>query len=265
MPDEFNFAQSPLPPGLTVIEASAGTGKTYAISHLVPRLLLDGTVSDLSQVLLVTFTRDAARELADRVRRVLLAVAAPAADETPEGITTLRGLAAAQPGAAATLSRALGDLDLLTVCTIHSFCQRTLQQEGALCGLPVMPEVVTDDRDLLESIVRAHWTRLLRDDSVHAAIAVQQGWQLQRALDFIQEYRRRPEAVAEPPPTPFRELQARVLEQLRTLREGDADAAHEGAPISSTVTPASTAPRSTSVGQMPSSSLTLCRPVKPQV
>jgi len=39
--------ESPLEPGLTVIEASAGTGKTYSISHLVPRMLLEGILPDL--------------------------------------------------------------------------------------------------------------------------------------------------------------------------------------------------------------------------
>jgi exodeoxyribonuclease V beta subunit len=68
---ELDLLGSPLEPGLTVIEASAGTGKTYSISHLVPRLLLEGALPDLSQLLLVTFTKDAARELAERVRRVL--------------------------------------------------------------------------------------------------------------------------------------------------------------------------------------------------
>ena len=71
MSKELDLHTSLIAPGLTVIEASAGTGKTYSISHLVPRLLLEGTLPDVSKLLLVTFTKDAARELSDRVRRVL--------------------------------------------------------------------------------------------------------------------------------------------------------------------------------------------------
>src|ERR1017187_8159629 len=92
---ELDLLQSPLAPGLTVIEASAGTGKTYSISHLVPRLLLEGTLPDLSKLLLVTFTRDAARELAERVRRVLGDLAAPpAGDEAQKNpnLATVRSL-----------------------------------------------------------------------------------------------------------------------------------------------------------------------------
>jgi exodeoxyribonuclease V beta subunit len=68
---EFDIITSKVPAGLSVIEASAGTGKTYALSHLVPRLLLDGSVASIGQILLVTFTNDAARELSDRTRKVL--------------------------------------------------------------------------------------------------------------------------------------------------------------------------------------------------
>ena len=68
---EFDFIKSEIHCGLSVIEASAGTGKTYSISHLVARMILDGTVSSIRDILLVTFTNDAAGELAERTRKVL--------------------------------------------------------------------------------------------------------------------------------------------------------------------------------------------------
>ena len=67
----FDLRTTHVPTGLSVIEASAGTGKTWTISHLLPRLLLDGVVSDIGKVLLVTFTEDATRELGERTRRQL--------------------------------------------------------------------------------------------------------------------------------------------------------------------------------------------------
>ena len=67
----FDLHTTDVPPGLSVIEASAGTGKTWTISHLVPRLLVDGVVSGIGDVLLVTFTEDAARELGEQTRRQL--------------------------------------------------------------------------------------------------------------------------------------------------------------------------------------------------
>ena len=60
----------PLPTGVTVLEASAGTGKTYTIAALAARYVAEGT--PLDQILLVTFTRMATGELRERVRERLV-------------------------------------------------------------------------------------------------------------------------------------------------------------------------------------------------
>ena len=62
----------PLPTGVTVLEASAGTGKTYTIAALAARYVAEGT--PLHRMLLVTFTRMATGELRDRVRERLVGV-----------------------------------------------------------------------------------------------------------------------------------------------------------------------------------------------
>ena len=208
---ELDLLGSPLEPGLTVIEASAGTGKTYSISHLVPRLLLEGALPDLSQLLLVTFTKDAARELAERVRRVLGLLAAPAGPDEARAlphVAALRGLLV-DPAAQARLDRALVDLDLLSVSTIHAFCQRTLQQEGSLCGLPVLPAVTTDDSVQLEPIVRDRWIAALSADPDLATLATAQGWKLDSVLRLIRELRRCVRPQAEPAVAPLAELRGR--------------------------------------------------------
>ena len=58
---DFDLQQTDIPVGISVIESSAGTGKTWTIAHLVPRLLVDGVVNNIGEILLVTFTEDAAR------------------------------------------------------------------------------------------------------------------------------------------------------------------------------------------------------------
>ncbi|MDR6119690.1 ATP-dependent exoDNAse (exonuclease V) beta subunit [Aeromicrobium sp. SORGH_AS981] len=63
---EFDIAD-PLPTGTTLLEASAGTGKTWAIAALVTRLVAEG-VATLDELLVVTFGRAASAELKDRVR-----------------------------------------------------------------------------------------------------------------------------------------------------------------------------------------------------
>lgn len=225
---DLDLLDSPLDPGLTVIEASAGTGKTYSISHLVPRLLIEGALPDLSRLLIVTFTKDAARELAERVRRVLSRLARPAdaaelAGTDAQDIAALRARLAALTGPAGEaarrrVARALVDLDLLSVSTIHSYCQRILQQEGALCGLPVPPEVVTDDEAILDPILRRYWLRGLTADPALAALAISHGWSLANARAFVQTRRRVAGAASEPPPPPFSDASKRLAELAEALR-----------------------------------------------
>ena len=67
-PLEFDVS-APLPPGTVVLEASAGTGKTHAVAALAVRLLGEGDTT-IDRLLMVTFGRNATRELRARVRRL---------------------------------------------------------------------------------------------------------------------------------------------------------------------------------------------------
>ena len=63
----FNIVTVSLEPGVTLIEASAGTGKTYSITGLFLRLILEQQVT-IREILAVTFTEAATEELRDRIR-----------------------------------------------------------------------------------------------------------------------------------------------------------------------------------------------------
>ena len=67
----FNPVQSPLFKGINLIEASAGTGKTYAIAMLVLRFVVEHGFT-IDQLLVVTFTKAATEELKDRVQARLI-------------------------------------------------------------------------------------------------------------------------------------------------------------------------------------------------
>src|ERR1044071_2576862 len=67
----FNIVTASLAPGVTLIEASAGTGKTYSITGLILRLILEQHLT-IREILAVTFTEAATEELRDRIRRRLL-------------------------------------------------------------------------------------------------------------------------------------------------------------------------------------------------
>lgn len=126
----------PLPVGTTVLEASAGTGKTYAIVGLATRSVAEG-VADISQVLLVTFSRAATQELRERTRERFAGVSASLADLDEarcSGDALVRHLAAASDDEVALrrsrLLRALAEFDAGTMTTTHSFCQRMLDGLG---------------------------------------------------------------------------------------------------------------------------------------
>ncbi len=125
-----------LPVGTTVLEASAGTGKTYAIVGLAVRFVAEAGV-DISELLLVTFSRAATQELRERTRDRFVGVAAALADPErarAEGDELVKHLAAAGPSEVAArrerLLAALSDFDAGTIATTHSFCQRMLDELG---------------------------------------------------------------------------------------------------------------------------------------
>ena len=190
---EFNIVSSDINSGLSVIEASAGTGKTYAISRLVPRLLLDPEigVDHLSEILLVTYTNDAARELSERVRKSLEklldapeedeALKDPASHEIREKFTQIRGAKEFRK----IITDALIQIDQLNVSTIHSFCQKTLQTEGALCGLPVIPELNTDTREVALEILEDLWEERIASSDAMATLVSDAGLSLDSTLNFI--------------------------------------------------------------------------------
>ncbi len=126
----------PLPAGTMVLEASAGTGKTYAIVGLAVRYVAEAGV-DISQLLLVTFSRAATQELRERTRNRFVEVATGLADPEAarESRDELVSLLAQADSAEVALRRerllaALSDFDAGSIATTHSFCQRMLDELG---------------------------------------------------------------------------------------------------------------------------------------
>ncbi len=147
----------PLPSGVTVLEASAGTGKTYTIAALTARYVAEGT--PLDRLLLITFTRMATGELRDRVRerlvgceQALSAILAGASDTYGDPVVTLlaTGDAADVELRRDRLARAVADFDAATIATTHGFCQEVLAELGTVGDLDRETAFVEDVSDLLE-------------------------------------------------------------------------------------------------------------------
>jgi exodeoxyribonuclease V beta subunit len=130
-----------LPSGTTVLEASAGTGKTYTIAALTARAIAEGA-AELNQLLLVTFGRMATNELRQRVRERLVSVESCLADAVAQRVPTSQlgplevMLTTGQPDELACrrqrMSRALAEFDAATIATTHEFCLQMLEGLGML-------------------------------------------------------------------------------------------------------------------------------------
>jgi exodeoxyribonuclease V beta subunit len=135
----------------TLVEASAGTGKTHALSGLAVQLIATGEVTT-DQLLVVTFTRLAAAELRDRIRSRLLATRAALRDGVPHDDLSESLLARADPAVEANLARGLLAYDELAVSTFHAYAQRTLTALGSRANVDPDAGILTDQRELLAEV-----------------------------------------------------------------------------------------------------------------
>jgi exodeoxyribonuclease V beta subunit len=146
--------------GKTLVEASAGTGKTHAITTLVVRLVLERELEP-SEILIMTFTEAATAELRTRVRRRLLralAVLEGAAidrEEDPE----LFAVCERHAGEAGRerMRRAVDNVDEAPITTIHGFCHRVLHEQALGTGTAFASELVPDLEELYDDVLYDFW------------------------------------------------------------------------------------------------------------
>lgn len=163
--------------GSQLIEASAGTGKTYTIALLYTRLILGPPHSTADpkafdrplqprDILVVTFTDAAAQELRERIRQRLLEAAnafrvkpsnAPEARQDP--LLQLRDNfdAALWPACAERLTDAAANMDEAAISTIHSWCKRMLKEHAFASGSLFDLELITDLADYENEAIQDYW------------------------------------------------------------------------------------------------------------
>jgi exodeoxyribonuclease V beta subunit len=157
--------------GSTLIEASAGTGKTHTIATLFVRLLLEKGFG-VSEILVVTYTRAATAELRLRVRRRLAEALAcfdrpPMAAEDPV-LAGLRERARAHgklEEGQKRLADALRQFDEAPIATIHGYCQRVLAGYSFESGAAFDLRLLEDDRLLVDEVVQDFWANRLCEAS----------------------------------------------------------------------------------------------------
>ncbi|MBP8091201.1 MAG: UvrD-helicase domain-containing protein, partial [Giesbergeria sp.] len=198
--------------GSRLIEASAGTGKTWTIAALYLRLVLGhgGEHSAFAQplgpadILVMTFTRAATRELSDRIRARLLQAAQcfRGTAEVPAGDAFLAGLLAAYPegdarqNAAWRLAMAAEGMDDAAVYTIDAWCQRMLREHAFDSGCLFDEELNADERAVQTEAAQDYWRQQCYPLDAEAIDTVLGLWKNVDAL--VEEMRQLAEAALPP-------------------------------------------------------------------
>lgn len=183
-----------------LIEASAGTGKTFTLALLYVRLVLQqGGEFSFDQpllppsILVVTFTKAATKELRDRIRQRLVETASVLRAEKPEAVTSdpllldLReavineGKAAGQTNPSRTLAAAAYRLDIAAqwmdeaaISTIHGWCYRMLKEHAFDSGNLFQQEIIESEVELLQQAAEDYWRHFylpLSDDDLEEVLS----------------------------------------------------------------------------------------------
>lgn len=159
---EFNPRLVPLA-GSNLIEASAGTGKTYSIAILVLRLILEQKLS-VKEILMVTFTKAAVAELEERTRFFVRQAykasrGAPIKDQTITGLVQEVIALSGEKQVQDMLREAVLFLDEISVLTIHSFCQQTLNEFAIETGQLFGADLLQDTSQALEEEINKFWRK----------------------------------------------------------------------------------------------------------
>ncbi len=181
--------RAPLPTGTTVLEASAGTGKTWTIGALVARYVAED-VATLDQMLIVTFGRAASQELRERVRTQLVeaerALAGDAAPDAGPASDLLDLLLDCDEETRRQRHRrivaALASFDAATIATTHQFCSLVLGSLGVAGDTDARARLVEDLDDLLAEVVSDLYLRAFAYDDTDPVFSHAEAMAIARAV-----------------------------------------------------------------------------------
>jgi exodeoxyribonuclease V beta subunit len=209
--------------GTNLIEASAGTGKTYAITGLFLRLLLERNLT-VQEILVVTFTEAATAELKDRIRARLTQAARAVAGggSTDDFLNEIVRRHRDREQAASAIGEAIRTFDLAAISTIHGFCLRILRENAFESGSLFDTEVAADEANLTREAVEDFWrTRIAGASALFVSYALREGATPDKLFSLLGKSATRPYLTVVPEPAPFdssREEDA-YLESFRQVRD----------------------------------------------
>ncbi len=162
---DFNPIATELKPGINLLEASAGTGKTYAIAMLAMRFVVEQNYA-IEQLLIVTFTKAATKELKERVRARLVEAKQFFSQQSTTHVDAnirqwaehlLTNTEIDEQLAIQRLNNALLSIDQAGIFTIHGFCQRLLKEHALESGQMFDVELSDETQAVRQQMAEDFW------------------------------------------------------------------------------------------------------------
>ncbi|MBF0227476.1 MAG: UvrD-helicase domain-containing protein [Desulfobacterales bacterium] len=156
--------------GKNLIEASAGTGKTFTISNLYLRLILEKNLN-VQNILVVTYTEAATKELKDRIRKNLYIAYSSIDDLDKCEDVIIKDILSNNinyngNSAKNVLRRAIIDFDEAAIFTIHGFCRRILLEHCFESNILFDTELISNQQKIIEEITYDFWRQhIIADDA----------------------------------------------------------------------------------------------------
>lgn len=208
---QLNPITVPLQEGRYLIQASAGTGKTWTISLLYLRLLIelsDSLELTVDRILVVTYTRAATDELRERIlQRLRIAVRvyenpdSATSENTDQEYLDLLTQYPPNKDIILILKRALLNFDEAAVYTIHGFCQRALKENAFDVSMPFESEMISDEESLLLALSDQFWHRnLLKPNGIYADLLKRQSFTPDTLLNAVRSFIGKPYLSIKRPP-----------------------------------------------------------------
>lgn len=163
--DPFDISFS----GINLVEASAGTGKTYNITSLYIRALIELDMS-VGNILVVTYTEAATKELKDRLltrirESVQVLKSGDLGKKQDDFLADLLENVNDREQAISRLKKAVRSFDEAAVYTIHGFCYHALQEQAFESGAMYDAEMIGDDHELVLEAVDDYWRNWVAEAS----------------------------------------------------------------------------------------------------
>lgn len=198
MAQSFDFLNIPIC-GTNLIEASAGTGKTYSIAALYTRLLLLENYT-VDNILVVTFARAATAELKTRLRAYLeksrRLLSEPEPKESGDFLDVILPAAIEKAGSKTALleriKSILAEFDNASIYTLHGFCQRLLRDYAFLCEVPFDVELSNDPDPFLLQAAQDFWRQHITPSAEFSSLFFQKKFTPQTCLDAFRHHLKQP-------------------------------------------------------------------------